>query len=122
MSLKKKIVMESPPAKRKKLSEHEINEPTQISFGTKNTEGPDTSNPVYDAHYESPFYVDKTLLVRKLIKHKHILITAPSRFGKSLNMDMAKRFYEIELDHEGKPIKLDVDENKLLLHIHLMIK
>ena len=43
------------------------------------------------------YYVDKTLLIRDLIDYKPLvsLFTRPRRFGKSLNMDMLKVFFEL---------------------------
>lgn len=43
------------------------------------------------------YYVDKTELVTDLIKSrgKVTLFTRPRRFGKSLNIDMLKAFFEI---------------------------
>lgn len=45
---------------------------------------------------EGFYYVDKTLLIRELIdsKSKRILFTRPRRFGKSLNLNMLKTFFE----------------------------
>ena len=42
------------------------------------------------------YYVDKTLLIKDIIDEgaKVILFTRPRRFGKSLNMDMLKTFFE----------------------------
>lgn len=46
------------------------------------------------------YYVDKTGLIRDLIDTRGgvNLFTRPSRFGKSLNMDMLKNFFEIGMD------------------------
>lgn len=42
------------------------------------------------------YYVDKTLLVKDLLdeKAKTVLFTRPRRFGKTLNMDMLRTFFE----------------------------
>ena len=46
------------------------------------------------------YYVDKTAFIADFIETKGIvtLITRPRRFGKSLNMDMFKSFFEIGAD------------------------
>ncbi|KAK0180648.1 hypothetical protein PV327_003011 [Microctonus hyperodae] len=70
----------------------------------------------YNRHFDQPFYVDKTLLIKKLYNdHNHKVIYAPPGFGKTLNMDMARRFFEIEVDKDGKPIELNVNEDKCCL-------
>ena len=42
------------------------------------------------------YYVDKTLLIKDLLDEKvsNILFTRPRRFGKTLNMDMLRTFFE----------------------------
>ena len=49
---------------------------------------------------EDFYYVDKTGLIRDLLKNwgKVNLFTRPRRFGKTLNMSMLKRFFEIGTD------------------------
>lgn len=49
---------------------------------------------------EGFYYVDKTGLVRELLHRwaKVTLFTRPRRFGKSLNMDMLKSFFETGTD------------------------
>ncbi|KAK0176037.1 hypothetical protein PV328_000215 [Microctonus aethiopoides] len=111
----RKLFIESPTANRLKMSGHKKNEPAQISSDTKEVGGPDETNSAYDYHYNEPFYVDKTLLIKKLFEIPHVLITTPSGFGKTLNLDMVRKFVEIELDKDGKPIVLDVDEDKCCL-------
>ncbi|KAK0073848.1 hypothetical protein PV326_013010 [Microctonus aethiopoides] len=96
--------MGSIPAKQPRMNDHEINEPTQTSPHTTEIGKPDTSFSCYDYHYNQPFYADKTLLIKELFKIDHVLVTAPSRFGKTLNMDMVRRFVKIELDKDDKPI------------------
>lgn len=46
------------------------------------------------------YYVDKTRFIRELVNSRGIvnLFTRPRRFGKSLNMDMLKSFFEIGTD------------------------
>ena len=49
-------------------------------------------------------YVDKTLLIRDLLAtdKEVVLITRPRRWGKSLNMNMLKYFFEERMDDRGK--------------------
>lgn len=51
----------------------------------------------------SDVFVDKSLFIQEIIENSGevILITRPRRWGKSLNMDMLKRFLEIEVDTQG---------------------
>ena len=43
------------------------------------------------------YYVDKTLLIKEFLDQKPLvsLFTRPRRFGKTLNMDMLRIFFEI---------------------------
>ncbi|WP_342267705.1 AAA family ATPase [Candidatus Tisiphia endosymbiont of Empis tessellata] len=60
----------------------------------------------YDLVVNSDVFVDKSLMIKELLEDsgKVILITRPRRWGKSLNMDMIRRFLEIEVDERGKPL------------------
>ncbi len=48
----------------------------------------------------SYYYVDKTYIIKELLDSgsKVILFTRPRRFGKSLNIDMLKSFFEYGTD------------------------
>ena len=52
---------------------------------------------------ESDVFVDKTLFIKEIIDstEEAILITRPRRWGKSLNLDMLKTFFEFEMDEQG---------------------
>ncbi|MCC8419243.1 MAG: ATP-binding protein [Rickettsia endosymbiont of Glossina mortisans submortisans] len=51
----------------------------------------------------SDVFVDKSLMVQELLEDSAevILITRPRRWGKSLNMSMLQRFFEVEVDEKG---------------------
>ena len=45
------------------------------------------------------YYVDKTMMIKEFLDQKPLvtLFTRPRRFGKTLNMDMLRVFFEIGL-------------------------
>lgn len=51
-------------------------------------------------------FVDKTLFIKEFLEmdQRVIAITRPPHWGKSLNMDMLRRFLAIDLDEQGRPI------------------
>lgn len=53
------------------------------------------------------YYVDKTLLIKKFLDKKPLvsLFTRPRRFGKTLNMDMLRVFFEISREDTSKYFK-----------------
>lgn len=53
------------------------------------------------------YYVDKTLLIKEFLDRKPLvsLFTRPRRFGKTLNMDMLRVFFEISEDDTSKYFK-----------------
>ena len=78
-------------------------------------------------------FVDKSMFIKEFLEASSgevVLITRPRRWGKSLNMDMLKRFLSIEVDEQGVPlpqrkslnrklfvggkVKLDSGDTKLL--------
>ena len=50
------------------------------------------------------YYVDKTLLIKEFLDKKPLvsLFTRPRRFGKTLNMDMLRVFFEISQENTSK--------------------
>ncbi|WP_375327444.1 AAA family ATPase [Candidatus Tisiphia endosymbiont of Nemotelus uliginosus] len=70
----------------------------------------------YDLVVNSDVFVDKSLMIKELLEDhgKVILITRPRRWGKSLNMDMFKKFLEIEVDETGVPLPEDQKLNNKL--------
>jgi hypothetical protein len=64
----------------------------------------------------SDVFVDKSLMIKELLEDSGevILITRPRRWGKSLNMDMIRRFFEIEIDEHGNPLSLENQNNSKL--------
>jgi hypothetical protein len=64
-------------------------------------------------------YVDKTLLLKELTEvgpDKVVLFTRPRRFGKTLNLDMIKTFFELEIDKQGKILPLEERKNTNLFN------
>ena len=53
---------------------------------------------------EEYYYVDKTLLIKEFLDQKPLvsLFTRPRRFGKTLNMDMLRVFFEISDKNTSK--------------------
>lgn len=56
---------------------------------------------------KSTIFVDKSLFIQEILTNpsKAILITMPRRWGKSVNMDMLKRFLEIKVDKDSNLVK-----------------
>ncbi len=55
---------------------------------------------------ENLYYVDKTLMIKELLDSSPYaeLFTRPRRFGKTLALSMIRRFFEMELDANGREI------------------
>ena len=62
--------------------------------------------------------VDKTLLIKEIIEDraKVILITAPRRWGKSINMSMLKAFLEKKVDKDGNPIDREKTDEYMVFY------
>ncbi|WP_250310892.1 AAA family ATPase [Rickettsia endosymbiont of Oedothorax gibbosus] len=73
------------------------NKPPRMRVGT---------DEFYDLLVNSDVFVDKSLMIKELLEDsgKVILITRPRRWGKSLNMNMLHKFFEIEVDKRGTPL------------------
>lgn len=71
--------------------------PPKIAYCTKS---------FFTLRQRSDIIVDKSLLIKELVEtdKKIIVITRPRRFGKSVNLDMVRRFFELELDKNGVPV------------------
>ena len=62
-------------------------------------------------------FVDKSMFIKEFLEASSgevVLITRPRRWGKSLNMDMLKRFLSIEVDEQGAPIPQEESMNRKL--------
>jgi|688.fasta_scaffold101955_2 hypothetical protein len=55
---------------------------------------------------ESSIFIDKSLFIKEIIEDKSevILITMPRRWGKSLNLDMLRRFLSIEEENQEQKL------------------
>ncbi|MCC8372202.1 MAG: ATP-binding protein [Rickettsia endosymbiont of Pseudomimeciton antennatum] len=85
----------------------ESNTPPRMRTGT---------DEFYDLVVNSDVFVDKSLMIKELLKDsgKVILITRPRRWGKSLNMNMLQKFFEIEVDQNGVPLPTEDRDNHIL--------
>ena len=62
-------------------------------------------------------FVDKSMFIKEFLEEsgdKVVLITRPRRWGKSLNMDMLRRFLSIEVDEQGAPLPQEESLNRKL--------
>lgn len=68
----------------------------------------------YEEIVKTTLFVDKTLLLKRFFQNtKHglgLLVRTPRHFGKSTNMDMIKRFCEINVNNGGQ--KVDSERTK----------
>jgi hypothetical protein len=54
---------------------------------------------------QSTIFADKSLLIKDIIEDSDttLLLAMPRRWGKTVNLDMLKRFLEIPVDNNGEP-------------------
>ena len=79
-----------------------------------------------DLRLANNVFVDKSMFIKEFLEAssgKVALITRPRRWGKSLNMDMLKRFLAIEVDEQGAPLPQEESLNhKLFVGGEVLIK
>ncbi|MEO1301369.1 MAG: AAA family ATPase, partial [Bacteroidota bacterium] len=71
----------------------------------------------YNLLIEGDVFVDKSLFIKEFLQDSSgevILITRPRRWGKSMNMDMLKRFLALEVDEQGAPLPQEQCRNHKL--------
>lgn len=63
--------------------------------------------------HDSDVFVDKSLFIKDIMedKNKKILITCPRRWGKTINLNMVKLFFEIQVDENGTRIPIESSRN-----------
>ena len=95
-----------------------------FSFGLLNSESPICNYFKELRLSPNKFFVDKTLFIKEIIKSEETyIIMRPPKWGKTLNMEMLKRFLEIEVDAGGNfNLEDDNCNNKFLLGGKIMIK
>eukprot|EP00924_Labyrinthula_sp_SR-Ha-C_P014242 snap_masked-scaffold_59-processed-gene-0.86-mRNA-1 protein AED:1.00 eAED:1.00 QI:0/0/0/0/1/1/2/0/686 len=66
-----------------------------------------------DLVVQSTIFADKSLFIKDIIEDycKTLLISMPRRWGKTINLDMLKRFLEIQVDSKGEPISEKESDN-----------
>ena len=62
---------------------------------------------------QSTIFADKSLLIRDIIEDSDttLLLAMPRRWGKTVNLDMLKRFLEITVDSNDNPISRETTDN-----------
>ena len=92
-----------------------VNSTGNIQGESRDFEIPVSPSTFRDLVTESDNFIDKTLLLNDLEKeYAYILIIQPPRWGKSLNLDMIKSFYAIDLDENGELQANGFNRNRVL--------
>ena len=66
---------------------------------------------------QSNVFVDKSMFIKEFLEASSgevVLITRPRRWGKSLNMDMLRRFLTIEVNEQGDTLPQEESLNRKL--------
>ena len=68
----------------------------------------------------SYFYIDKTLFIKELLENRGdvTLITRPRRFGKTMNLDMLRSFFDITRDSKAFFKGLKIEEHQDIIEKH----
>uniref|UniRef100_A0A1B6EBA4 AAA-ATPase-like domain-containing protein n=1 Tax=Clastoptera arizonana TaxID=38151 RepID=A0A1B6EBA4_9HEMI len=75
--------------------------------------------PDLDTVLKHGLYVDKTMIIREvMVGHEKKMFTAPPLFGKTFNLEIIKRFFEITVDKNGVRKKQSETENYKLFSSH----
>eukprot|EP00924_Labyrinthula_sp_SR-Ha-C_P015306 snap_masked-scaffold_9-processed-gene-13.100-mRNA-1 protein AED:1.00 eAED:1.00 QI:0/0/0/0/1/1/2/0/702 len=66
-----------------------------------------------DLVMQSTIFSDKSLFIKDIVEDSctSLLIAMPRRWGKTVNLDMLKRFLEIQVDSKGEPISEKESDN-----------
>ncbi len=106
---------------------------------TKDNQGSDTNNSSSDVYVDteaklqprikrdgdfkdlvtqSTIFADKSLLIKDIIEDSDttLLLAMPRRWGKTVNLDMLKRFLEIPVDNNGEPTSRESTDNYQIFH------
>ena len=112
---KKKLPISTIEEAKIELPKRSITEDSEIMM---------TNNPIIlesvasftDMVLESSKFVDKTKFIQEIIRVNSgsIIITRPRRWGKSINLDMLRTFFQPQIDENGiKHFKDGIDNSKL---------
>lgn len=75
---------------------------------------------LYKSEADSPYFVDKSLMLKELFPfveagNRHICITRPRRFGKTVMANMVRAFFGRGIDSSPIFQKLKISEKKVYL-------
>ncbi|KAK0167457.1 hypothetical protein PV327_004852 [Microctonus hyperodae] len=93
------------------MNEHEISGENLFS-SEKPVLDPLLNTTDYAELINSRMYIDKTMFIKAILEDNDnmVMISAPRLFCKSSNMNMLRKFVEIELNSNGQRIELQLDK------------